>query len=218
MALPSYAVWFRGFPACPCLAAWLPVYEDELQRRGLLTGPLPIYQLIGDYAASGNTHKDGGAFDISDLVGEQDVWVARQMGADATWARTPEQGFVPHLHGVLRGCPHNGPAAYQITSSTLGVDAGWNGLSGRSRARDDGPRPLSGRTWREGIAWAHEQEDDMPAPKDWTKADWDAFNENAAPAIARVILDEETVELKKADGAKDITIRSAVQRILNPDE
>lgn len=160
----TYVVDFRGRPACPCLAAWLPVYEAELQRRGQLAGDLPIYQLIGGAAASGGTHASGGAFDISDLTGDQDVWVARQMGADATWARTRAQGFTPHLHGVLTGCPHNGPARYQIDA----VRAGFNGLgSGGQGAPDDGPRPLSGRTWREGIEWAREQEDEM---KD---ADWE---------------------------------------------
>ena len=26
----TYIVTFRGLPACPCLATWLPVYEAEL--------------------------------------------------------------------------------------------------------------------------------------------------------------------------------------------
>ena len=158
----TYIVDFRGFPACPCLAAWLPVYEAELQRRGQLAGDLTVYQLIGGAAASGGTHRSGGAFDISDLTGDADVWLARQMGAPATWARTRAQGFTPHLHGVLRGCPHNGPAAYQIDD----VENGWNGLAGSSRARDDGPRPIPDRDWRQGIAWALEQGDDMPYTKD----------------------------------------------------
>lgn len=159
----SYVEYFRGYPACPCLVAWLPVYEAELQRRGSLSGSLRIYQLIGGASASAGTHSDGGAFDITDLVGNEDVWVARQMGADATWARTSAQGFTPHLHGVLRGCPHNGPARYQIAA----VDDGYNGLgSGGRGALDDGPRPLSGRTWREGIQWAKEQGDDMFEPSD----------------------------------------------------
>ncbi len=149
---------FRGFPACSCLIAWLPAYEAELQRVGALVGPLRIYQLIGNAPASGGVHRTGGAFDITDLVGEQDVWVARHMGADATWARTATQGFTPHIHGVLRGCPHNGPARYQIDA----VDAGFNGLgTGGRGGRDDGPRPLSGRTWREGIEWARKRGDDM---------------------------------------------------------
>lgn len=47
MALPAYAVDFRGHPACPCQVAWLPVFEAEAQRRGILSGPLPISQIIG---------------------------------------------------------------------------------------------------------------------------------------------------------------------------
>lgn len=147
---------YRGFPACECLKAWLPVYEKMLRREGILAADesLRIYQLIGGATASAGTHSKGGAFDISDLVGTRDVAIARQMGADATWARTRAQGFTPHLHGVLRGCPHNSPARYQIDA----VDAGFNGLGRGGRGgKDDGPRPLSGRTWQEGIEWAEKQ-------------------------------------------------------------
>lgn len=152
---------FRGFPACTCLATWLPVYERMLRFRGVLKADesLRLYQLIGGAKASGGTHASGGAFDITDLVGNLDVKIARQMGADATWARTKAQGFTPHLHGVLRGCPHNGPARYQIDA----VDAGFNGLGKGGRgAADDGPRPLSKRDWRAGIEWAEKEMDDMP--------------------------------------------------------
>lgn len=168
----AYAVEFRGYPACPCLAKWLPVYEAELQRRGLLTGPLRIYQLIGGYVGSGGTHASGGAFDLLDLPGDEDVWVARQMGADATWSRLYNwdgAGGMAHIHGVLRGCPHNEPARYQITSTTFGVDHNRDGLSHGGRgAPDTGPRPLSGRTWRQGIEWARAQEDEM-RPEDFDK-------------------------------------------------
>lgn len=150
----DYVGNFRGYPACPCLAAWLPVFEAELQRRGLLVGPLRIYQLIGGAAASGGTHATGGAFDLLDLPGAEDQWVARQMGADATWARLYNwdgRGGMAHTHGVLTGCPHNGPARYQIDA----VRAGFNGLGAGGRgAPDPGPRPLSGRTWQQGIEWA----------------------------------------------------------------
>lgn len=155
MTLP-YQVDFRGFPACPCLAAWIPVYESELHRRKLLTGPLRIYQLIGGAPASGNTHTKGGAID-DDRISEQCIWVARQMGADASWHRPPNwdgKGGMEHAHHVLTGCPHNGPARYQIDA----VRAGYNGLGLNGHgARDTGPRPLSGRTWQEGIKWAKEQ-------------------------------------------------------------
>jgi endonuclease/exonuclease/phosphatase family metal-dependent hydrolase len=151
---------FRGFKACACLIAWLPVYEAELQRRKILKSgqKLKIYQLIGGAPASGGTHSKGGAFDLLDLPGKGDLEVARQMGADATWSRKKNwdgRGGMAHIHGVLRGCPHNLPARYQITSTTQGVDHGRNGLA--NRGKDDGPRPLSYRTWSQGITWAKKQ-------------------------------------------------------------
>jgi len=184
MSLPFYAVDFRGHPACLCLAAWLPVYEHELQRRGILTGPLHIYQLIGTASASASTHSQGGAFDLLDLPGDMDVWVARQMGADATWTR-PEGwdggNGIRHNHGVLRGCPHNAPARYQIDA----VDAGFDGLGHLGRGGPDtGPRPLSGRTWRQGVEWARAQEDDMPSPKDWTAEDWSVVDAHLDARLA----------------------------------
>lgn len=161
----GYVVDFRGRPACPCLAEWLPVYERALLLRGVIKASLDIYQLIGGAAASGGTHAEGGAADTGQTSDEA-IYVARQMGADACWHRPfnwDSDGGMEHTHLVLRGCPHNGPARYQIAA----VDAGFNGLgAGGQQAPDDGPRPLSHRTWREGIAWAHQQEADMPLSKD----------------------------------------------------
>lgn len=147
---------FRGFPACSCLVAWLTTYEALLRHQKVIGAKddLRIFQLIGGAAASAGTHSTGGAFDIDDYPTKA-VALARQMGADATWLRTVAQGFSgPHIHGVLRGCPHNSPARYQIDA----VDAGYNGLgSGGRGGKDTGPRPLSGRTWDEGIRWAQEK-------------------------------------------------------------
>jgi hypothetical protein len=152
---------FRNHPACPCQASWLPAFEAEAQRRGILSGPLPLSQLIGGAAASGGTHTEGGADDTYPLITIKDVeaYVAlsREMGADATWFRPYNwdgHRGVAHVHRVLTGCPHNGPARYQIDA----VKAGYNGLGyGGHAARDDGPRPLSGRTWQEGLTWARRQ-------------------------------------------------------------
>lgn len=152
-------VMFRGKPACTCLAAWLPAYEAELRARGILPkgGTLTIYQLIGGAPQSGGTHATGGAFDLLDLPGGEDLAIARQMGADASWSRP--KGWdgadgIAHIHGVLTGCPHNGPARYQIDA----VARGWNGLGrGGQAAPDDGPLPLSHRTWQQGLAWRREQ-------------------------------------------------------------
>lgn len=145
-------VMFRGKPACTCLAAWLPAYEAELLRRGVIVHSIDIYQLNGNAEASAGTHK-GGAFDIAQ-TSDTALLVAREMGAPATWRRTPAQGFILHAHGVLRGCPHNASARYQIDA----VDAGYNGLGrGGLGGKDDGPRVTTRRTWQQGIAWAAEQ-------------------------------------------------------------
>lgn len=144
---------FRGFPACECLAEWLPWVEKLLLHRRIIERNIDIFQLIGGAAASAGTHSKGGAFDVA-----QSSWgaleVYRAAGADASWRRTPQQGFTLHAHGVLRGCEHNTPARYQITA----VDAGYNGLgTGGRGGRDDGPRPLSKRTWQQGIEWIKAQ-------------------------------------------------------------
>lgn len=145
---------YRGKPACPCLIAWLPAYEAELRRRGLLKGSLVIYQLIGTAPASAGVHKGGGAYDIAEHDRAQ-VLIAREMGG-ASWGRTDAQGFDPeHQHGILRGCPHNLEGGYQITA----LEAGYNGLGKNGRGgKDDSPKPSAWRTWRQGIAWAEQQE------------------------------------------------------------
>ena len=178
-------VIFRGRRACECLAEWLPVFEKELLRRGVIKRNIDIAQLIGGASQSAGTHSKGGAFDIwqRDLT---TIKVARQMGADATWKRTPAQGFSYHTHGVLRGCPHNTPARYQIGA----VDAGYNGLGRGGRGgRDDGPRPLSGRSWREGIAWAKAQGNDEPDDPMEEIMGWYKDKAEFEAAIAKAVWD-----------------------------
>lgn len=160
---------FRGRRCCVCLAKWLPVFEQMLLREGVIKASIDIAQLTGGASASAGTHSEGGAFDVwqRDPV---TVRIARQMGAWA-WARTKAQGFDPHLHGVLVGCPHNTPARYQITAG----QAGFNGLGHLGRgARDDGA-PMVTRNWEQGITWAVKQIASGAAagviipdkPKDW---------------------------------------------------
>lgn len=148
------ALTFRGKPACSCLVTWLPAYEAELLRRHDIKHNLDIYQLIGGAPASGGTHSRGGAYDAAQ-VSDTAILVAREMGA-AAWHRPYNwdgRGGIAHQHGVLRGCPHNGPARYQIAA----LDAGYNGLGHLGRGgRDTGPRtPV--RTWKQGIEWARAQ-------------------------------------------------------------
>lgn len=181
--LPAYAVDFRGFPACPCQAVWIPAFERHLQRLGIIDGPLSIAQLIGFFAGSGSTHTGGGASDfwLLGAIADRAVAEARQMGADPTWHRLEgwDNGSGDeHVHSVLRGCPH---LSLSAKAQIIAVDNNGDGLLGD--LPDPGPRPLSGRTWQEGIDWAHQQEDDMPAPKDWDAADWAEFEKHASKGV-----------------------------------
>lgn len=202
MTLPPYAVDFRGRPACPCLREWLPVFEAELIRRGVIKESLDIAQLIGSAAASANTHSTGGAFDIWQHD-DTTVWVARQMGADACWARTTGSfANNRHCHGVLTGCPHNGPARYQIDE----VRAGGDGLIGSNP--DPGPRPLSGRTWREGIAWAQQQQEaDMASPETIAQI-VDALR----PVIAEAVAGNKVDVGKPAKWADDVAFETLIEQ------
>lgn len=208
MSVPSYAVDFRGHPACPCQVVWLPAFEAEAQRRGILAGPLPISQLIGGDRRSGGTHLDGGEADFYPLAGIKQVddegglvWLARRMGADATWHR----GFnwdgrngVEHVHSGLTGCPHNvAVAGYQLAA----VRAGFNGLGHAGEgAPDTGPRPLSGRTWQQGIEWAKEQ----------VMVDENRMREIAREEIAKVDVGELKVDF---GGKAKIRLQAALDRL-----
>jgi hypothetical protein len=187
---------FRGHPCCTCQLAWLPVLEAEAQRRGLVDGQLPISQLIGGAPQSGGTHTKGGASDFYPLGAISDVTafvrLCRDMGADATWHRLfnwDGQNGVEHVHSVLTSCPHCvTTAAYQ----TAAVRADQNGLA--NHGKDDGPRPLSGRTWQQGITWAREQED--------------IVTEDDIKAIAAEVLSS-----KVPGGAPNLTVLEVLERL-----
>lgn len=175
------SIKFRNRKACRCLATWLPAYEAELLRRGVIKHNIDIFQLIGSNPKSAGTHKSGGAFDIAQTTDEA-IEVARLMGADATWLRPLNwdgKGGIEHTHGVLRGCRHNAPARYQVTA----VDAGFNGLGHLGQGGPDtGPRPLSKRTWKEGIAWARTQR-----PAELVVVAWNVFVGNDPDRIAAAL-------------------------------
>lgn len=145
----------RRWPVCSCLKAWLTVYQAELLRLSVIREGLDVYQTIGGSSKSGGTHVSGQCVDTAQ-TSDKAIWVARQMGADAGWHRRynwDNAGGGAHAHLNLRGCPHGSAAAdRQYTSEFSGVDHGHNGLA--NGGRDDGPRPLSKRTWSQGIAWA----------------------------------------------------------------
>jgi hypothetical protein len=96
--------------------------------------------------------------------------------------------------------------------------------------RDEGWRPYTGSNPHEKhmhvsvsldpagfdstIPWLITEEEDM-AYTDWPEKDRQAL----AGDVAKALLDEQTVELRKPGGkTRPISLRNALQRILNPDE
>lgn len=150
---------FRSRRTCKCMAEWLVNYEAELLAVGEIKSSIDIYQLQGGAPKSGGTHTQGGAADIAQHS-VRAARIGRQMGA-AFFIRPynwDNDGGGAHAHLVLNGCPHNGPARYQVAA----LNAGYNGLGrGGQGGRDTGPRtsirwPL--RTWEQGIAWQDARE------------------------------------------------------------
>lgn len=160
----DYVVMFRGRRACPCLAEWIPVMEKLAIKKGFIKYSFDIAQLIGGAPLSGGTHTTGGAADIwQSMRGLIEMF---RMGGAAAFARTEAQGFSPHTHLVLNGCPHNAPARYQIVA--LETPPHYNGLGAGGRGGlDTGPYPKNIPTFKQGIAWAKAQlEEDMPLSAD----------------------------------------------------
>jgi len=159
---PGYCE-FRGFVACQCLAQWLPWLERLCLAHGYIKECLDILQCTGGYPLSGGTHIAGGTFDIKQYD-PRIVGLAREMGAPATWMRDmPYADGSPgntHTHGVLLGCDHNWPSAYQLTAQRRGYDGMSKAISGPYigqwgyGSKDPHPAPQTYRTWQQGIAWA----------------------------------------------------------------
>lgn len=159
---------YDGLPACTCLAAWCPAFEAAIGRR------VDWWQLVGDAPASANFHRGGGSGDCPPLS-EAELRIARNMGGAAwnRWWRDSDGDPNYHAHIRLNGCPHNTIAQPQVADLNEGRD-GTGPLWDNAGVPDNGPRdgvrwPL--RTWREGIEWAEQQEDDMPTPEELFRAE-----------------------------------------------
>jgi hypothetical protein len=205
------SVTFRGLPACTCQATWIPVYEHELQRRGIIDGPLEIAQLIGGFIGSGGTHTGGGVSDfwLTGQTANEAVWVARQMGADPTWHRLPgwdNGGGSEHIHSVLRGCPH---LSLSAQAQVISVDADGDGLGGTDTP-DPGPRPLSGRTWPQGITWAEEEEFMATAEEKIRE-----IVLSLAPQLADAVWDHVVRKADEKAGVTEQTAEAALKKAAN---
>ena len=183
------APMWRGIPVCSCL---LPLLNDLAAGTPTLPRIIPTQgSWSTSVSASAQTHAGGGVLDIS-LRGwsSAQVWallVACRRRGLVAWHRTALQGFAPHVHAVMDGCPHLsgrdrpvvGTAAWQVQE----YRAGRNGLAGRGR--DDGPRDFVGVTWwtysrptpstkDDTMTFFTQEDDDMATPAEIAAAVWAA--------------------------------------------
>lgn len=181
---------------------WWEGVVADLGLRPVITQGAWMARVPGGGAENSEGYHDGGGcldlrvWDRSPIQRLAMVKTIRLHGA-AGWRRYKSQGMEEdHLHLVLG--TDDGLTAGAAAQWRDYID-GYDGLyysDGRKRP-DYEPRP---------------------DPLVLTPPEDEVTPEDIA-AIAKALLDEETVELRKADGTvKEISVRSALTRILNPDE
>lgn len=200
---PGYAL-YKQRVTCDCLAEWLHYLELMAIKRGIIKYELDFLQLTGGLKQSGNTHSQGGAFDVKQ-TGYAFVMLCREMGAPATWSRYDMPiGDNPnhHTHGVLNGCSHNSPARYQLAAQLVRCNGlGFMGMGGK----DPYPAVWPRRTWQEGIEWAKVELGLAPAP---------------APEKPKTVTVQKGQTLGKIAAALGVTLAALVfanPQIKNPD-
>lgn len=103
---------------------------------------------------SAGTHDGGGAVDIDVEAYSPSkrtaVVRATRMVGFASWLRTPAQGkWKHHVHCEAVGDPDLSPQASYQVDAYLSGGPGGNGLSGKTKGPDDGPRNWVGVTWEQ---------------------------------------------------------------------
>lgn len=132
----------------------------------------------GGAKSSDGAHDQGGSIDVrtwnlSSAQVDKLVRVCRQRGA-AAWHRdksVAHGGMDPHCHITLGSDRPLSPMAQTLWNSYLG---GGDGLVGSRPDYEWRPSPL---------VTTPPKEDDMPAPRDWTDKDWEAFERHAGRGV-----------------------------------
>lgn len=147
------SVAFRGGRTCHCVAESLPVLEELMLLKGLISDSVDIFQLgyRTDVSASAGTHSGGGCTDVGQFSNAHlKFW--RTYGW--TIQRRVPPAFIYHGHGWPNGCPHLAPAAqYQQRAWNNGRD----GLVSNGRITGPGPKGKSTPSWEHGLELARKE-------------------------------------------------------------
>lgn len=156
MPASSLISYVRGAAACDCIVTSLPGVEADLRAAGFIAKDLSGYISQGAYnatvAASANTHRGGGVWDLQNRLGASDREQFCRTLANRGWRaqyRTTAQGFsAAHYHVVVAGCPHLDDTYRSAAWQESEIRAGRNGLQGRG---PDWPEGMPWVTWQEGL-------------------------------------------------------------------
>jgi len=180
---------------------WERVVADLGFRPTIVQGAFMVRN-GGGAAASAGYHDQGGCIDVRiwDLTSGQQQKLVRTVRSHggAGWRRdkTPQHGDMdPHCHITLGS---DRPLSAGAAESWRSYLAGCNGLANNAPDYEWRPRPLVTNP---------PQEDDMPAYRDWDKADKDA--------LVQDILDAD-MNLHEPKGSPDfvgVTLREAIKNI-----
>lgn len=169
--------------------------------------------------ASAGTHDFDGCLDfyIIRIKSGRKVWIKGQRWLRRlhwfAWLRNTGAWYRPsswHFHAVCIGVSETCKVGVYVPGQE---DDGWNGKSGLvGHVTDPTWRPERYKPFN-FQKWYREQEDDMPAPKDWDREDWAAFREHMAEGWLDVPLNTKT------DGEplfRGVTVREALKRLVRP--
>lgn len=170
-------------------------------------------------AASAGTHDKDRVLDVA-IVNRKTgrrTWLRGRkwlrMHGWAAWWRHTLSWLLPsswHIHMVLLG--GSCPVGYLVPDQIDDYYGHRTGLVGHLLDPGWYPNDIDATIF-DFEAWLREMEDDMPAPKDWDKADWAAFRENVGAGVLDAALNA------KSDGEatfKTETVRSALKRLVRP--
>lgn len=147
--MPTERISFRGGLTCICVVTSLPFVEADMKKKGLIKNSVDFFQLgynKGGVRASAGTHDRGGVADVAQFS-DACLAVWRAWGWE-TQHRTRAQGFDPHGHAVLKGCPHvSSGARYQASE----WEAGRDGLLRKGPITGPGPKGRATPTWQNAV-------------------------------------------------------------------
>lgn len=146
-AAQTERIRFLGRLTCICVVDAFAEYSKVTGGKFTAADVMQLGYNYGGVAASAGTHDRGGVADTVSLSSGR----IKSSSAIGMWPnnRTRAQGFIPHNHMIVFGCPH---MSLGLAWQESELRAGRNGLAGRGRDPHKSLRPSKIVTFRQHMA------------------------------------------------------------------